>query len=77
MSNRAACNKAIKILEQFERLAKKLGLQLSAARIAHLNTLRDAETIKSTDLPAKLRLDFPGEFAGMTLGEIRRDCSQS
>jgi hypothetical protein len=74
MNNPAHCKKAIKILVQYERLAQKLGIHLSAARIATLNRLRDAGLIRSTDLPAKLRIDFPGEFVGMTLGEIRRAC---
>jgi hypothetical protein len=69
------CKRAIKILEQYERLAKKLAIRLSPARIAQLNALRDAGQIKSTDLPAKLRLNFPGEFAGMTLDAIRRACN--
>lgn len=68
------CKRAIKILEQFERLAKKMGIKLSAARLDQMRALRGAGSITSTDLPAKLRLDFPGEFAGMTLDAIRQAC---
>ena len=70
----AHCKRAIKILEQYERLARQLRIKRSDARIAHLNGLRDAGAIKSTDLPARLRSNFPGEFAGMTLDAIRQAC---
>ena len=72
----ARCNTAIKLLRQFERLAKKYGVKLSPKRLAELNTLRDAGKIKSGDLPAKLRSLFPGEFAGMTLATILRKCGK-
>ena len=70
------CKRAIKILEQFDRLARKLKAQLSAGRQAKLKALRDAGTIKADDLPARLRRDFPEEFAGMTLAEIRAHCAK-
>ena len=73
--DRGHCKRAIKILEQYERLAGKRRIKLSAARIQELNRLRDAGVIKSTDLPAKLRPKFPGEFAGLTLAAIRQACS--
>jgi hypothetical protein len=70
----AQCNRAIKMLEQFERLANKYGIKLSPKRMQKLKDLRDAGNIKSSDLPAKLRGEFPGEFAGMTLETIRAKC---
>lgn len=63
--------KAIKILTQYERLANKYKLNLSADKIQALNLLRDNGLIKFSDLPAKLRSEFPGEFGDMTLNEIR------
>ena len=72
----ARCNKAIKLLEQFERLAKKHGVRLSPKRLQSLKDLRDAGTIKSSDLPPKLRSMFPGEFVGMTLNTIRVKCGK-
>jgi hypothetical protein len=72
--DRARCRKAIKILEQFERLAKKFAVRLSANRLDHLTTLREAGTIKVGDLPATLRVNFPSELTDMTLEEIRRHC---
>jgi hypothetical protein len=42
--------------------------------VKELNALRDAEKITSNDFPAKLRSEFPGEFAGMTLGALRKKC---
>lgn len=71
------CSRAIKILEQFERLSRKLGIRLTAARLQDLRGRRDAGTIKSTDVPAKLQREFPGEFAGMTLDAIRARCGRS
>jgi predicted DsbA family dithiol-disulfide isomerase len=63
--------KAIKILTQYERLANKYGLRLSDDKIQELNTLRDHGLIKVSNLPAKLRNEFPGEFSDMNLNEIR------
>jgi hypothetical protein len=64
--------KAIKILEQFERLAQKLGIHIPAKRLERLRELRDAGTIRSGDLPAGLTREFPGEFAGQSLETIRQ-----
>jgi hypothetical protein len=72
----ARCNKAIKLLEQFERLARKYAVKLSSKRVMELNGLRDTGRIKSSDLPAKLRAEFPGEFAGKTLATIRDRCAK-
>jgi hypothetical protein len=70
----ARCHTAIKLLTQFERLAKKYGLTLSPNRVKRLKGLRDAGKIKCSDLPAKLRSLFPGEFTSMTLAAIRDLC---
>src|SRR5207249_11174746 len=70
------CNKAIKILEQFDRLVRKLGVRISARRLARLKALRDSGQITSSDLPATLAREFPGEFAGMTLAAIRNVCGK-
>ncbi|OUL36180.1 hypothetical protein BV372_08205 [Nostoc sp. T09] len=63
--------KAIKILTQYERLANKYGLRLSEQKIQELNVLRDNGLIRASNLPAKLRNEFPGEFSEMNLNEIR------
>jgi hypothetical protein len=70
------CKRAIKILEQFDRLAAKFKARLSAGRLARLKALRDAGTIRADDLPARLLRDFPKEFVGMTLAEIRQRCGK-
>jgi hypothetical protein len=72
--DRATCQKAIKLLEQFGRLARKYGIKISAARLQRLNELRDAGTITSADLPGKLAKEMPGEFVGLSLDEIRERC---
>lgn len=70
----ARCNTAIKLLEQFERLAKKLGIAMPPKRLERLRDLMGKGTIKSGDLPPKLRSMFPGEFAGKSLKTIREEC---
>jgi hypothetical protein len=70
--DRAKCHKAIKLLQEYERLMKKYGQPLPPKRLKKLNARRDAGKITSNDLPAKLRSEFPAEFAGMTLNEIRK-----
>ena len=60
----ARCNTAIKLLEQFERLAKKLGITIPPRKLAELRDRKNNQTIRSSDLPPKLRSMFPGEFAG-------------
>jgi len=72
--NIKACRTAIKILTQYERLASERGIHLPPNRLAELNRLRDAGKIKIGDLPATLQREFPNEFAGMTLEEIRKLC---
>jgi hypothetical protein len=70
--NRVSLSKAIKILTQYERLAEKLGIRISARRIEDLDRLRDAGRISTSDLPAGLLREFPGELAGLSLDEIRK-----
>jgi hypothetical protein len=70
----AKCRKAIKLLQEYERLMRKYGKPLPPKHLKELNALRDAEKITSNHLPAKLRSEFPGEFAGMTLRDIRKKC---
>lgn len=72
------CDKAIKLLEQYERLAAKLGTQLPPARIAHLNAMRDSGQIRGSDLPGRLQREWPGgQFDGKTLDEIRALCGRA
>lgn len=72
----ARCNTAIKLLEQFERLAKKLGIATPPKKLEHLRNLKGRGTITSNDLPPKLRGMFPGEFAGKSLKTIREECQK-
>jgi hypothetical protein len=64
--------KAVKIPEQFERLARKYAVKIPEKRLEQLRQLRDSGTIQSGDLPATLAREFPGELAGMSLDELRR-----
>ncbi len=70
------CNKAIKALEQYERLSRKLGKQIPPKRLSELNRKRDTGIITSKDLPGFL--EFPGgQLEGMTLNAIRQLCGKS
>lgn len=69
------CRTAIKILTQYERLAKKFGLNLPASRLNELNRLRDTGTITINHVPGTLRGEFPlGIFGDRTLDAIRAMC---
>jgi hypothetical protein len=71
-SRKKKIRRAIKILEQYKRLAEKFGIRLPPKRIQELDQLRDAGRISSSDIPAKLLEDFPGELAGLSLEDIKR-----
>jgi hypothetical protein len=67
----AVKNKAIKLLTQYERLARKYNVALPPARLADLNRLRDCGDICAGDLPATIRREFPPQLAGFSLQQIR------
>ena len=69
-----SCNKAIKLLSQVERLGGKLQKSLSGNRLKELTTKRDNGTITSYDLPGGIQSEFPGEFKGLSLSEIKKIC---
>ena len=72
---RDLCNKAIKILTQYERLAQKFGVNIGNKRIAELNRLRDTGQITINDIPGSLRGEFPtGTFGNITLKQVRNMC---
>lgn len=75
--SKSECDTAIKILEQYDRLAQKFGLKLSANKLKELNNKRATGTITIYDLPARLREKFPSIFTGMTLSEIRSICGKA
>jgi hypothetical protein len=72
------CSLAIKILEQYQRLARKsdIDVKFPPQRLAVLNRLRDAGTITIEDLGGKFYRRFPGQFKGMTLNRIREICGE-
>jgi len=73
--SRQDCQKAIKILTQYERLAHNFATTIGTRRIAKLNRLREAGMITINHLPGLLRSEFPiGTFAHMILSEIREWC---
>jgi hypothetical protein len=73
--SRDECNRAIKILTQYERLAAKFGKRMPPARVTELNSRRDAGEITIDMLPAFLHREWPGgRFDGRTLSEIRALC---
>ncbi|NJK80909.1 MAG: hypothetical protein HC914_13840 [Chloroflexaceae bacterium] len=71
-----ACNTAIKLLTQYERLLNKQNRNLTQPELARLNSLRDTGQITMHELPGRLHREFPGEFIGLTLQQIRTLCGQ-
>lgn len=76
-SNKADCSKAIKLLEQVERLAQKYGKKLSKQRLEELRQKIQNGSISSNDLPGFMQAEFPARFQGMSLSQIREICSKS
>jgi hypothetical protein len=68
------CNLTLKLLTQYERLAAKYGVKLTKEKVAALDELRAQGMITSNDLPATLQREFPGQFQGLTLNEVRQIC---
>ncbi len=71
------CSTAIKILSEPFRLAEKLGINLSEARKLDLRRKINDMTITSHDLPGKLQKNFPGNFQGKSLKQVRAECGKS
>lgn len=71
------CRQAIKILEQYERLAEKQAAKIPPSRLTNLNLLRDSGMITINHLPGSLHKKFPREFQKMTLAEIREYFKES
>jgi RHS repeat-associated protein len=68
------CQKAQKLLKEYERLAQKQGSKIAPDRLKKLNAKRDDGTITSDDLPGSLQREFPGIFKGKTLRDIEGIC---
>ncbi|MDQ3782737.1 MAG: hypothetical protein M3349_07355, partial [Actinomycetota bacterium] len=68
------CNRAIKALERYRRLAQDRGVRLSPERLADLDTKRNAGTIRRSDLPGTIQSQVSGKFGNLTLNEIRAIC---
>ena len=73
--SKAECNRAKKILTEWERLANKLGVKISKKRRDQLRRWTQDGTIEVTDLPAKLRRKFPSELARFDLNQIINICN--
>jgi hypothetical protein len=72
--SKATCDKAVKLLTQVLRLAEKYKIKLSPKRKDELQAKINNGTITSNDLPGKIQSEFPGEFKGKTLNDIRKEC---
>jgi len=76
MPTKQECHQAIKLLKQYARLAGKYHVQLPPPRLKSLDDKRDAGTITSDDLPARIRNAFPGSLRGRTLEDIEDLCKR-
>ncbi|WP_157120620.1 hypothetical protein [Nocardia fusca] len=72
--SKATCDKAVKLLTQVVRLAEKYKIKLSPKRKSELQAKINNGTITSNDLPGKIQSEFPGEFKGKTLNDIKKEC---
>jgi hypothetical protein len=70
------CNKAIKLLEQPDRLSQKLKLKIPEKRKQEWAAKIANGTITSNDLPGKIQNDFPPRFKGKTLEQVRAECGK-
>lgn len=70
-----ACNTAKKILTSWKRLAQKLGIKLSKKRVQELDRKTRDGMIKVSDLPARLRRNFPSELEPWDLNQIINICN--
>ncbi len=69
------CSRAKKILSAWERLAQKYGVNIGAKRIRELRRKTQDGTIRLSDLPAKLRREFPDELSRYNLNQITNICN--
>jgi hypothetical protein len=69
------CKTAKKILTQWERLARKLGIKISKKRREELRRKTQNGTIKIHDLPGSLRRRFPSELDRYDLNQIINICN--
>lgn len=73
--SKAECKKAIKLLEQVDRLAQKQGKKLNPKRLAELKKKIADKTITSSDLPGSIQnTEFPDKLKGLTLKEVEERC---
>ncbi|TLF96655.1 hypothetical protein FEK35_28315 [Nocardia cyriacigeorgica] len=72
--SKSSCDKAIKLLTQVIRLSEKYKVNLSQKRKKELQAKINNGTITSNDLPGKIQAEFPGEFKGKSLNEIKKEC---
>ena len=60
---------------QASREPRQMTREVDPKRLAALDQNRDNGTIRTDDLPGSLQREFPGEFKGKSLDEIRRQCA--
>jgi RHS repeat-associated protein len=70
------CTKAIKLLEQVDRLSQKYNLKIPPRRLAEWRQKITDGTITSADLPMTIQDQFPGEFKNKTLSQLRELCNK-
>jgi len=75
--SKTVCNKAIKFLEQYERLSGKKGVKLSKKRLEKLKELMKSGEIKCGNLPATLQSEFPVILKDYSLKVIRQMCGKT
>ncbi|MFR9750968.1 hypothetical protein ACL02S_08020 [Nocardia sp. 004] len=69
-----SCSKAMKLFKEAPRLLAKNKGKSDRAKMNNLKAKVDNGSATSYDLPGSIQREFPGEFKGKTISEIKREC---
>jgi hypothetical protein len=65
-------NTARKLMTNYKRLADEYNINIPKAKLDELNEKMNNQTIRPSDLPAKIRRQIPAALENMTLEEINK-----
>jgi len=65
-------NTAKKLMTNYKRLANEYNINIPQAKLDELNEKMNNQTIKPSDLPAKIKREIPASLENMTLAEVNK-----
>jgi hypothetical protein len=65
-------NTAKKLMTNYKRLANEYNINIPQAKLDELNEKMNNQTIKPSDLPAKIKRKIPASLENMTLAEVNK-----